>query len=65
MEVTWNRNSLLGLEELDVNEINLILELSKEFKENLSKKAETIKKLGRKTNRKSFYGAKYEDKSCF
>ena len=45
MEVTWNRNSLLGLEELDVNEINLILELSKEFKENLSKKQKPSKNL--------------------
>ena len=45
MEVTWNRNSLLGLEELDVNEINLILELSKEFKENLSKKQKPPKNL--------------------
>ncbi len=45
MEVTWNRNSLLGLEELDVDEINLILELSKEFKENLSKKHKPSKNL--------------------
>ena len=45
MEVTWNRNSLLGLEELDANEINLILELSKEFKENLSKKQKPSKNL--------------------
>jgi aspartate carbamoyltransferase catalytic subunit len=45
MEVNWNRNSLLGLEELDVNEINLILELSKEFKENLSKKQKPSKNL--------------------
>ena len=45
MEVTWNRNSLLGLEELDVNEIKLILELSKEFKENLSKKQKPSKNL--------------------
>ena len=45
MEVTWKRNSLLGLEELDVNEINLILELSKEFKENLSKKQKSSKNL--------------------
>ena len=45
MEVTWNRNSLLGLEELDAKEINLILELSKEFKENLSKKQKPSKNL--------------------
>lgn len=45
MEVTWNRNSLLGLEELDVNEINLVLKLSKEFKENLSKKQKPSKNL--------------------
>jgi aspartate carbamoyltransferase catalytic subunit len=45
MEVTWNRNSLLGLEELDVNEIKLILELSNEFKENLSKKQKPSKNL--------------------
>ena len=45
MEVIWNRNSLLGLEELNVNEINLILELSKEFKENLSKKQKPSKNL--------------------
>ena len=45
MEVTWNRNSLLGLEELDVNEINLILKLSKEFKNNLSKKQKPSKDL--------------------
>ena len=45
MEVTWNRDSLLGLEELDVSEINLILELSKEFKGNLSKKQKPSKNL--------------------
>ena len=45
MEVTWNRNSLLGLEELNVNEINLILKLSKEFKNNLSKKQKPSKDL--------------------
>ena len=43
--MNWNRTSLLGLEDLTVEEITMILELASEFKRNLQNKVLPSKNL--------------------